>query len=184
MALLQIALTGGIAEGKTTVLRALSEFGVRTASADEIAREVMDDPLVSQEVALKMGLAEPIDRERLGREIAADTAKRRALNSILHPEILARMIEARADVIEVPLLIETCLQGAFSRTWVVTCGPQEQLKRLTERLGDEGEARRRLAQQLPTSVKCAFADRIIRTDRPIESVLSDVRELAQTGTAF
>ena len=184
MALLQIALTGGIAEGKTTVLRTLSEFGVRTASADEIAREVLDDPAVSGKVAQRMGLSEPLDREKLGRAIAANPAKRRALNSILHPEILARMIEARAVVIEVPLLVETCLQGAFRRTWVVTCGPEEQLRRLTDRLGDEGEALRMLALQLPTRVKCAFADRIIRTDRPLDSVVSDVRELARPGSAL
>ena len=182
MALLQIALTGGIAEGKTTVLRALSEFGLRTTSADEIAREVLDDPAFSAQVAQRMCLSEPLDREGLGRAIAADPAKRRALNSVLHPEILARMIEVRADVIEVPLLMETCLQGAFRRTWVVTCGPEEQLRRLTERLGDEGEALKRLAQQLPTKVKCAFADRIIRTDRPPGSVVSDVRELVRTGS--
>ncbi|MCH8979965.1 MAG: dephospho-CoA kinase [Armatimonadetes bacterium] len=184
MAILQIALTGGIAEGKTTVLRALSEFGVRTASADEIAREVLEDPAVSALVAQSVGLAEPLDRDELGRAIAADPAKRRALNSILHPEILARMIEARADVIEVPLLVETCLQGAFRRTWVVTCGHEEQLKRLTRRFGDEGQALRTLALQLPTKVKCAFADRIIRTDRPIDSVVSDVRELARPGSAL
>ena len=184
MALLQIALTGGIAEGKTTVLNTLAECGVRTAAADEIAREVLDDPAFSAAVAQRMGLAEPLDRKELGRAIVANPAKRRALNSILHPEILARMIEARADVIEVPLVVETCLQGAFSRTWVVTCGPEEQLRRLSDRLGDEGEALRTLALQLPTKVKCAFADRIIRTDRPISSVVSDVRELARRGSAL
>lgn len=178
MPILPIALTGGLAEGKTTVLRALSEYGLNTASADVIARELLNDTEVQDEVVGRLGLETPLDRGELARVIASNPAKRRDLNSFLHPEIFCRMVESGADVIEVPLLLEACLQGSFKRTWVVTCGQEEQLKRLSERLGSVDDARSRIATQLPTEVKCAFADRIIRTDRPLASVLKDVRELA------
>ena len=176
--MLPIALTGGIAEGKTTVLRALNEQGLRTASADQIARDALDDPAIQSEILDRFRLEPPLRRDELARMIVGDPAKRRALNAIMHTEILCRMVESEAEVIEVPLLVETCLQGSFRRIWVVTCGEEEQLRRLTERLGSASEARSRLATQLPTAVKCAFADRIIRTDRPFDSVLKHVRELA------
>jgi dephospho-CoA kinase len=86
-----------------------------------------------------------------------------------------------ADVVEVPLLIETCIQSLFERVWVATCGPEEQERRLVERLGDAGAARRLVASQLPTVVKCAFADQAIRTDQPLSSVQKAAGELARNS---
>ncbi|MEX2243199.1 MAG: dephospho-CoA kinase [Fimbriimonadaceae bacterium] len=180
MALLKAALTGGVAEGKTTVLRMLSEAGLRTGSADEVAREVFEDPLTQSLIAERFGLPGPLDRARMRALITADPDKRRALNEVVHPEILARLVEGGADVIEVPLLVETCLQSSFRRVWVVTCGRQEQLRRLTERLGDDQRARALVSSQLSTEVKCAFADRIVRTDRPLGDVYREAEELARS----
>ena len=179
MALFRVALTGGIAEGKTTVLRMLAEFGMRTASSDDVAREVFDEPETRAEIGQKLNLVGRIDRESLAAVIASDPSKRRALNEVMHPEILSRLVSLDADVVEVPLLVETCLQSMFGRVWVVTCGGQEQQRRLAERLGDPVLARSLIAAQLPTEVKCAFADRIVRTDRPFASVIQEAEELAR-----
>jgi dephospho-CoA kinase len=179
MALLKAALTGGVAEGKTTVLRMLSEAGLKTGSADEVARDVFEDPFTQGLIEERLGLPGPLDRARLRALIASDPDKRRALNEVVHPEIFARLLEAGADVVEVPLLIETCLQSSFRRVWVVTCGRQEQVRRLTERLGDERRAEDMVSSQLPTPVKCAFADRIVRTDRPLGDVYREAEELAR-----
>src|SRR5690349_7564455 len=181
MALMKVALTGGIAEGKTTLLRMLSEQGLSTASADEVAREVFDDPLVRYEIGQRLGMTEPIDRDSVRQTIERSPEKRRTLNEVTHPEILARLISQNADVVEVPLLIETCLQSLFERVWVATCGPDEQERRLVERLGDADRARRLVSSQLPSLVKCAFADRVIRTDRPLTSVLREAEELARNS---
>jgi dephospho-CoA kinase len=180
MALLSAALTGGVAEGKTTVLRMLSEFGLSTASADEVASEVLGDPSVQAEVAKAFGMQPPFEREALIAIVAGDAEKRRTLNEIVHPEVFSRLVETRADVVEVPLLLETCIQAAFSRIWVVVCSPEERLRRLTERLGDREKAQRLAASQLASEVKMAFADRTIRTDRPLDSVQRDVEELARS----
>lgn len=179
MALLKVALTGGVAEGKTTVLRFLSEEGLSTASADEIGREVFDEPVVQAEIGERLGLTGKVDRNKVRTAIASDPAKRRVLNEVMHPEILARLISQDADVVEVPLLVETCIQSLFQRVWVVTCGPVEQERRLVERLGDVAEARRMMGTQLPTVVKCAFADQTIRTDQPLASVQKAAGELAR-----
>jgi dephospho-CoA kinase len=180
MALFSAALTGGVAEGKTTVLRMLSEFGLSTASADEVASDVLADPVVQHEVSSAFGLEPPFDRRELGAIVAGDPGRRRALNEIVHPEVFSRLVEIRADVVEVPLLLETCIQAAFGRIWVVTCSPEERLRRLTERLGDRERAQRLVASQLASEVKLAFADRTIRTDRPLDSVQRDVEELARS----
>ena len=180
MALMRAALTGGIAEGKTTVLRMLSEFGLSTASADEIAREVLEDPLVQDELADAIGLPSSFDRRELMTIVRNEPDKRRAMNEVLHPEVFSRMVESGADVVEVPLLFEACIQSAFGRIWVVTCGREEQLRRLTERLGDRSNAEELMSTQLPSSVKQAFADQVVRTDRPLDSVQREVEGLARS----
>ena len=136
MALLKVALTGGVAEGKTTVLRFLAEEGLRTASADEVAREVFDDPVVQSEIGQRLEVDGPIEREKVRSLIEGDPSKRRALNEVMHPEILARLISL---------------------------------------------ARRLVASQLPTVVKCAFADQAIRTDQPLSSVQKAAGELARNS---
>lgn len=75
---------------------------------------------------------------------------------------------------EIPLLIEACLQGGFDRVWVVTCGADEQRRRLVERLGGEAGAEALLGSQLPTRAKIPFADVVIRTNQPEWSVKRDV----------
>jgi dephospho-CoA kinase len=101
------------------------------------------------------------------------------MNEVLHPEVFARLVELGADVVEVPLLIETCLQSSFRQVWVATCGPAEQRRRLLERHGDEGLVARLLSTQLPSVVKSAFADRTLRTDRPLASVQEEVAVIAR-----
>jgi dephospho-CoA kinase len=88
----------------------------------------------------------------------------------MHPIILEALKTLNADAIEIPLLIETCFQGQFKRVWVVTCGLEEQRKRLAERLGSKADVEAVLASQIPTEVKCTFADVIVRTNRPPEDV--------------
>lgn len=179
MAVMRVALTGGIAEGKTTVLRMLSEFGLSTASADDVAREALDDPLVQQELVEAVGLAAPFDRKALMTIVRNEPDKRRAMNEVLHPEVFSRLVEIGADVIEVPLLLEACVQSAFSRVWVASCGSEEQLRRLTARLGSASEAAALMSAQLSSQVKQAFADRVVRTDRPLASVQKEAESLAR-----
>ena len=108
------------------------------------------------------------------RERLADPSIRRAVNRITHPAIFDRIQNAGAQFIEVPLLIEACLQGEFDRVWVVTCGPEEQLRRLTARLQSAEAATVLLRTQLTSRVKIVFADSVIRTNQPEFSVKRDV----------
>lgn len=80
-----------------------------------------------------------------------------------------------ADVFEVPLLFEACLQHRYREVWTVTCAPQERTRRIQERYGPEASLERYEAWQLPDAVKTALSDVIVRTDEPLENVLRTVR---------
>ncbi|HXH60280.1 MAG TPA: dephospho-CoA kinase [Fimbriimonadaceae bacterium] len=179
-----LGITGGIAEGKTTVLRMLAELGYSTASADEAAKEALEDELTQRQVAEVACLKDGFSRQALADAIASSAEVRRRVNSTLHTEVLARLLETRAQVIEAPLLVESCIQSMFKRVWVVRCGLEEQRKRLLDRLGDSGRAQALLSLQLPASVKSCFADHIVRTDRPLAAVLKQVEELAVKNLRF
>lgn len=173
-----IGLTGGIAEGKSTVLKYLAEAGFSTISADEVAREVFDSPSVSLKIAAAFGLSE-VTREAVRAKIAQFPQLRRLLNQIMHRQVLDQILASKADFAEIPLLIETCLMREFDLIWVATCGADEQVNRLTARLGDPNLAHSLLKTQLRTSVKVAFADRIVRTNEPFESVKAYVQFAAK-----
>jgi dephospho-CoA kinase len=177
---MRIAITGGIAEGKSTVLQALAELGFATCSADSVAREVLAQDAVQTLISQTLHLPLPIDREALRRVIGASSEARRQLNDITHPRILALLLSSNAIFTEVPLLIEGCLQGAFDGVWVVTCGLEEQRNRLEARYGSGGHVDQMVSAQLKTSVKTLFADRIIRTNGPPEHVRHLLSEAVKT----
>ena len=172
----RLAITGGIAEGKTTVTGYIRELGIAAVSADDISREVFAEPEVQADLRKHFQTSESIDPSHARSALASDVRFRRKLNDLTHPRILRLMRASVARVFEVPLLFEACLQGEFDRVWVVTCGPEEQIERLVSRLGDRQKASAMLQTQLPTPVKCAFADRIVRTNLDEASVKAYVIE--------
>lgn len=171
-----LAITGGVAEGKSTVLRHLATLGARIWSADEEAARLMASPRIQREVAEAIRLPIPFSRSDLALRIREDVGARRTLNALLHAPILEAMAQAKPDVAEIPLLVEACLVGRFDEIWVVTCGPQEQRRRLVERLGDENAADALLATQLPTRAKLPFADLVVRTNTALENVFCVIED--------
>jgi dephospho-CoA kinase len=177
--LLNIAITGGIAEGKSTVLGYLKEMGYRVSSSDEVARTVFESAPVQDRLAELLGMEGPVTPPDLREHLWENNGLRRSVNALMHPLILKKLRELKADAIEVPLLLETCMQGYFRRVWVVTCGIAEQTKRLRSRFGDETDIDAILSSQLPTDVKAAFADVVVRTNRPPEDVIRFITAVAR-----
>lgn len=174
---MRVAITGGIAEGKSTVCGLLRDLGYSVVSADDIVRELHEDPaviaVIGDEVGERFVVADRLDKAAL-RNALGDSDVRKALNRILHPRVMRHILE-RTDIdgvtfAEVPLLIETATQGLFDEVWVVTSGVREQRRRLVERLGNEAEADALLSTQLPTAAKIPFADRVVRTNERPETV--------------
>jgi dephospho-CoA kinase len=173
---MRIAVTGGIAEGKSTVMGYLRDLGETTASSDEIARSVFDRSDIQEQIARLTGTEMPVDRAHLRDMLSERPGLRRRLNELMHPAIWRGIADTGAVWIEIPLLVETCLQGHFNRVWVVTCGSDEQHRRLLARIGDEAQANRLISTQLSSEIKIPFGDEIIRTNRPESVVQGDVRQ--------
>lgn len=179
--MLQVALTGGIATGKSFVLARFAFNKVPTIDADTIAHDVvrLGQP-ASADVRQRFGdeVFRPdgeLDRQRLGARVFDNPEERRALEAIVHPHVRAAisrwfsMVEteghAQFAVADIPLLFETGRQGEFDRVVVTTCTPGLQLERIMTRDHiSETEARHRVAAQLPSEGKVAAADFVIRTD--------------------
>lgn len=165
----RVAITGGIAEGKSTVLGYCRDAGYPVCSVDELARTVFDSDPVQTGLAKLLGQPFPIMRADVRKAIVASPVVRRALNHLTHPLLLDAIHKSDAAVFEVPLLVETCLLGEFDRIWVVTCGPEQQLERLSQRIGPQ-DAKALIETQLPTRAKTPFADAIVRTNEPEHNV--------------
>ena len=172
-----IGLTGSIAGGKSTVLALFAEFGLRTASSDAVAREIFDEAATQAALATRLGVQAPVTRPQLREAMLVDPSLRRWVNRLIHPLVGERLALIDADIVEVPLLFEACLQGRYREVWVAACGPIERERRLRERYGHDADLKAFGAWQLDEEVKVALADFTVRTDRPREAVLAVVREL-------
>ena len=192
--MLRVALTGGIATGKTHVRRLLEARDVPTIDADRLARDVVQPGLPAWH-ALRERFGDGIcqhdgtlDRARLGAIVFADPGARADLESITHRPVRKAIddwFEARAKesdtpfvVADIPLLFETGRAAEYDRVIVTACRPETQLARVTNRDGlSEEDARNRLAAQLPIDEKVAQADFAIRTEGSFEETAQQVDDV-------
>ncbi|HEY9282726.1 MAG TPA: dephospho-CoA kinase [Pyrinomonadaceae bacterium] len=202
---MRVGLTGSIAVGKSFVSAALAGLGCHVLDADATAREVVAPGgeglrRVAEAFGPEIIAADgALDRARLGRVVFADEEKRRLLNSLLHPLIIAAQDEwlmerEREDpsgvaVIDAALMIETGSYKRFDKLIVVHCRDDVQLERLMRRDGLSYEdAERRVAAQMPQAEKMRHADFLIDTSgtreetrAQVEEVYGRLRELATSG---
>jgi len=187
-AALRVALTGGIASGKSTVSKLFAQRGVPIIDADVISREVTapDTALVKQiyqhfGVDLQQSDG-TLDRTALRKRIFADPEQRRQLENLVRPAIRARSEELTAQVRDpylihvIPLLVETHSSSRFDRVLVVDCSEQVQLQRLLARDGNDlPQARAMLASQASRAQRLAAADDVILNEgalAPLEAAVA------------
>jgi dephospho-CoA kinase len=170
-----VALTGGVASGKTTVARAFEEHGVAVHDADIAAREVVLPGLPAhREIVAAFGddVVQPdgrLDRRALRQRIFDDTAARKRLEAIIHPRVAqwftARVAHERGAycILAIPLLAETWPAYAWvDRVAVVDVDEATQLRRLVHRDGiTEALARDMIASQATREQRRAIADDLI-----------------------
>jgi dephospho-CoA kinase len=185
--MLRIALTGGIATGKSYCTAAFGHMGVAVIDADVLAREAVApgtrglDAVASRFGPAVIAADGSLDRPALGRIVFSDAKARRDLEAIVHPEVYRRIRDwfanlsarTRLALADIPLLFETGQQHDFDTVIVCACAPAEQLRRLVGRDGlSEADARARIAAQLPIHEKAARADYVIfaETDAQVRTV--------------
>jgi dephospho-CoA kinase len=167
---LRVALTGGIATGKSYVRARVASRGVPTLDADEVVHALL---AARRFGASMLGHDGSVDRQALGALIFDDASARRDLESILHPRVYSRIRQwmsaeeragARWILADIPLLFETGRERDFDRVIVVACAPDEQVRRVIERDGSsEPAARARLAAQWPIARKVEQATAVVDT---------------------
>jgi dephospho-CoA kinase len=191
----RLALTGGIATGKSHVRATFESLGVPTIDSDVLARKAVEpstpgfDAVVSRFGREVVAADGSLDRRKLGAVVFADEEARRALEGIVHPEV-RRATEAwfaqlqDSDVpfaiADIPLLYEVDRDRDFDAVIVAACSPALQLRRVMDRddLSEE-DARRRIAAQLPIDEKRRRADYVIWTDLSFEETERQVRRVHQ-----
>ena len=185
----RIGITGSIATGKSTVLKAFAELGVPVFSADEAVAELYEGDAVAPVEALFPGVAREgrIDRSALSRRLAADPTGFKRLEAVVHPLVRARiarfMDEAEAEghalaVVEVPLLFESGYDYGFDAIGVTWVDEAIQRRRALARPGMTGEKLDTiLARQLPQAEKKARATYLFDTGLPIEETVDMVAAL-------
>ena len=183
---MRVALTGGIACGKSLVAKFLNEFGVGTIDADDIVHELIPDPA---------------ERKRIAAEVFGNEAKRRELEARLHPlvkeRINVRMLEcsnvrnAGDDVSDsniqtfkhsnispiaiIPLLFEAHWEGNFDIICCVRSERDLQISRMmTTRGYTREEAEARLAAQMPVEEKAAKSHYVIENNGSAEELKFEV----------
>lgn len=162
------------------MLTGLAAAGMQVASADELAAAIFGIDEVENAVARRTGLEVPIDRSALRVKMASDPTLRMWLNHLMHPRVWRALLDSSADAVEVPLLLESCLQGAFFEVWVADCDETTQVERLVTRWGNELHARELVASQISRSVRLTFADVIVRTNQPIDAVMQSIAICAKS----
>ena len=194
----RVALTGGIASGKSYCLERFAALGVPTIDADALAREVVavgSPGLAAVVSAFGSGvLADDgsLDRPALGRIVFGNAKARAALEAIIHPEVYRRIGEWFADrpsgaqvaIADIPLVFETGHNHDFDAVIVAACTPEEQIRRVISRDGlTDAEARARLAAQWPIDEKVRRATHVIWTDRGFTETDRQVREIFDRFTS-
>lgn len=192
----KIGVTGSIATGKSTLLKAFEKAGIPTFSADAAVAELYVGDAVAPVEALFPGVARngAIDRQELGRRLAADPEGFARLEAIVHPLVRARIARFLSDAeaagqiaaaVEVPLLFESGYDYGFDAIAVTHVDEATQKARIMARPGMTVEKRDSiLARQMPQAEKKARATYLFDTARPereIEEMVSALVEAIAAG---
>ena len=157
---MKIALTGGIACGKSLVAKFLNELGVETIDADDIVHELIPDPA---------------ERRRIAAEVFADPEKRKELEAKIHPQVKERIDKflcttTTSDydfhrIAVIPLLFETNWDADYDIICCVRSERDLQISRMrTTRGYTREEAEARLAAQMPVEEKAAKSHYVIENN--------------------
>lgn len=192
--MLIVALTGGIATGKSVVAKILSQKGCFIQNADLIAHELMSPGSeIWQELVQRFGpdiLREDrtIDRQKLGEIIFREEQARHFLNRLSHPRVLEKILQTISQlektggyeiyITEAALVIESGYHRYYDRIILTHCRPEVQLERLCRRNGITREkALEKIRAQLPDEQKIPLAHYLIDTSGSLEETVEQAEQV-------
>jgi dephospho-CoA kinase len=192
--MLVVALTGGIATGKSIVAQVWEQLGCYIHESDTLAHELQAPhqpawkAIVSHFGKSILNPDKTINRRALGAIVFADTQEREFLNNLLHPmvmvkkrELIKKVARERLHKIFVSvaaLTIEAGYGKFFDKIIVVHCDKETQIKRLMERDAiDRTKALEKINSQMPAEEKRAFADYDIDTSGSLQQTLEQAEKV-------
>ena len=197
--MIQIALTGGIAAGKSVVAKRLAELGAVVIDADVLAREVVEpgtpglDAIRARFGDAVIAADGTLNRPALGAIVFADEGARRDLNAITHPAIAARrreILSALDDdavvVNDIPLLVETVSDPAahYDHVLVVHADEAERMRRMIDDRGmSRDEAEGRMRSQATEEQRLAAATTVIDNTGQLDTTVAQVDRFWRSLTA-
>lgn len=193
-----VGVTGGIASGKSLLVREWVRRGARAIDLDRIGWEVLTRPAVRDALAAAFGRGilvegDRVDRKRLAERAFADPASTSRLNAIVHPPILeeaARRIDderrsgfAGVLVVEASLIMEAGRTGLFDYVVLVTSEVETRLARLAANGMGREEGLARMRRQWTDDEKRPLADFIVANDGSLEDLARAAEDLWATISA-
>lgn len=185
-----LGLTGSIGAGKSTVAQWLAQQGVTVLDADQVARQLTEQPQVLQDIeqlfagAVKQGR---LDRQQLSVQVFGQPAKLAQLNALLHPQVRARMQQLTTEaanrgeqlvVQDIPLLYENRLEQQLAAVLVVDAPLEQRIARVMARSGlSREEILARNARQYPAEQKRQRADWLIINSGDVKSLNKKLSQL-------
>jgi dephospho-CoA kinase len=182
-----VGLTGGIAAGKSEALAAFERLGAATLSSDAAVHELLDDPATRDLLAERWGdgvLADGrVSRGRVSEIVFERPSELAWLESLLHPLVGGRIAAWRAElapdaplaVVEVPLLFESGLDGAFDATVCVVADDDARARRAGERGTELLEGRS--SRQLTQDEKASRATHVVSNDGSLDDLEQKIARL-------
>jgi dephospho-CoA kinase len=192
--MLIVALTGGIATGKSIVAKSLEDLGCYVHYADQIAHQFMEPERPAWKKIVShfgSGILNPdktINRKKLGALVFADEKKRNFLNQLIHPLVLKekeKIIDKlekdshyKIFVSEAALTIESGFAEFFEKIIVVFCGEEIQIKRLMERDNiNREDALKKIGSQMPPEEKLKRADYVIDSSGSVQNTVEQTEKV-------
>lgn len=188
----RIAVTGGIACGKSVVGSFLAEEGVPVCDCDDVARRLMEPggacfgAVVEAFGRAVMSSDGRIDRLRLAGIVFTDPVRLARLNAIVHPAVFDACrrwldgVRGAAAAVIVPLLFEAGAEQGWDAVVCVSASPAVQRQRLQARGLAPADAQRRMAAQMPVREKMARADYVIMNDGTLEMLRAQTRRVLRS----
>jgi dephospho-CoA kinase len=187
-----IGLTGNFGMGKTSVLSLLKKSGADTFNIDKFVHQILNRPETIRKIARALGddilIRSPklsINKTRVAKLIFNDSEKRKAVEKIIHPQVLKFVKSTRSRILkkdpsaliifEIPLLFEAGYENFFDKTVVVYCNINTAIDRLIAKGFSKDEILKRIHTQMPITKKKKLADFVINNNGDISNTERQIR---------
>lgn len=193
--ILSVGLTGGIASGKSTIMRMFAELGCVTCDADTLVAELYRPGRAGHDALLRTYGTEilradgEIDRKKLADIAFVDARSAYTLNALIHPIVIAEQERLMREeeqrragedfiyIVEATLLIESGGRARYDKLVIVDVDPAVQLARGVARGMEASDVQRRIANQMSREQRLHYADYVIDNSGDEANAKREVRRV-------